>query len=198
MDLSVCTELSVTRQNKKFSVTEASEGRNMSLQEAASQVGRRATKFCPANVQKIKDWVAEGISREEIAKSLDVTVGSLQVTCSRLGISLRMPKMFERRRRVESRPYLPNHPPMVGHIGPKPQYLRFQIILEHDGLQRVTDVPLAGLDIARVALEAEAQNLGMTQLLTQAVTTAIKKDMIEKVLREPSPDHAPQAVPESP
>ena len=30
----------------------------MSLQEAASQVGRRATKFCPANVQKIKDWVA--------------------------------------------------------------------------------------------------------------------------------------------
>jgi hypothetical protein len=43
----------------------------MSLQEAASQVGRRATKFCPANVQKIKDWVAEGISREEIAKSLD-------------------------------------------------------------------------------------------------------------------------------
>ena len=128
---------------------------SMSLQEAASQVGRRATKFCPANVQKIKDWVAEGISREEIAKSLDVTVGSLQVTCSRLGISLRMPKMFERRRRVESRPYLPNPPPMVGHIGPKPQYLRFQIILEHDGLQRVTDVPLAGLDIARVALEAE-------------------------------------------
>ena len=61
----------------------------MSLQEAASQVGRRATKFCPANVQKIKDWVAEGISREEIAKSLDATVGSLQVTCSRLGISLR-------------------------------------------------------------------------------------------------------------
>jgi len=171
---------------------------SMSLQEAASQVGRRATKFCPANVQKIKDWVAEGISREEIAKSLDVTVGSLQVTCSRLGISLRMPKMFERRRRVESRPYLPNHPPMVGHIGPKPQYLRFQIILEHDGLQRVTDVPLAGLDIARVALEAEAQNLGMTQLLTQAVTTAIKKDMIEKILREPSPDPAPQAVPENP
>ena len=171
---------------------------SMSLQEAASQVGRRATKFCPANVQKIKDWVAEGISREEIAKSLDVTVGSLQVTCSRLGISLRMPKMFERRRRGESRPYLPNPPPMVGHIGPKPQYLRFQIILEHDGLQRVTDVPLAGLDIARVALEAEAQNLGMTQFLTQTVTTAIKKDMIEKILREPSPDPAPQAGPESP
>ena len=76
--------------------------------------------------------------------------------------------------------------------------LRFQIILEHDGLQRATDVPLAGLDIARVALEAEAQNLGMTQFLTQTVTTAIKKDMIEEILREPSPDPAPQAGPESP
>jgi hypothetical protein len=170
----------------------------MTLQKNATPSGRRTIKFTPENIQKIKDWVAEGISREEIARLIDVTVGSLQVTCSRLGISLRIPKMFERRRRVESRPYLPNHPPMVGHIGPKPQYLRFQIILEHDGLQRVTDVPLASLDIARVALEAEAQNLGMTQLLTQAVTTAIKKDMIEKILRKPSPDPAPQAVPESP
>ena len=71
---------------------------SMSLQEAASQVGRRATKFCPANVQKSKDQVAKGISREEIAKSLDVTISCLQVTCSRLGISLRTPKMFERRR----------------------------------------------------------------------------------------------------
>jgi len=61
----------------------------MSLQEAASQVGRRATKFCPANVQKIKDFVAQGISRDEIAELLDVSLGSLQVTCSRLGISLR-------------------------------------------------------------------------------------------------------------
>src|SRR6476469_4999429 len=149
MDFSVCTALPVTP-NKKCSVTEANEGcsMSMSLQEAASQVGRRATKFCPSNIQKIKDWVAEGISREEIAKSLDVTVGSLQVTCSRLGISLRIPKMFERRRRVESRPYIPNHPPMVGHIGPKRP--RFQVILTKDGVPQVTDVPLARLDIARL------------------------------------------------
>jgi hypothetical protein len=61
----------------------------MTLQVIAGPRGRIATKFTPANIQKIKDWVAEGISREEIAKSLGVTVGSLQVTCSRLGISLR-------------------------------------------------------------------------------------------------------------
>ena len=170
---------------------------SMSLQEAASQVGRRATKFCPANVQKIKDWVAEGISREEIAKSLDVTVGSLQVTCSRLGISLRIPKMFERRRRVEIRPYIPNHPPMVGHIGPKRSIRGFRLSLNTTA-QRVTDVPLAGLDIARLALEAEVQNLGTTQLLTRAVTTAIKKGLIDEILRGSSQEPAPQAGPESP
>jgi len=37
--------------------------------------------------------VERGESREQIAEILDVTVGSLQVTCSRLGISLRRPKV---------------------------------------------------------------------------------------------------------
>ena len=55
------------------------------LREITPHQGR-SKKFTPANLQKIKDWVAKGISREEIAKSLDVTIGSLQVTCSRLGL----------------------------------------------------------------------------------------------------------------
>jgi hypothetical protein len=51
--------------------------------------GRRAVKFTPQAIEKIKQFVAEGSSRDEIANRLGVTVGSLQVTCSRLGISLR-------------------------------------------------------------------------------------------------------------
>jgi hypothetical protein len=82
----------------------------MTLQENATPGDMLKRKFTTANIQKIKDWVAEGISREEIAKSLHVTVGSLQVTCSRLGISLR--------RRDASGPgrppYLPRHPPIAG------------------------------------------------------------------------------------
>jgi hypothetical protein len=167
------------------------------LQEITTRAGRPLKKFTPANIQKIKDWVAEGISREEIAKSLDVTVGSLQVTCSRLGISLRIPKMFERRRRVVSRPYLPNHQPMDGHIGPRPQHPRLQLVFERDGMRCETDVPLTGRDIVRLGLEAELQNSGMTQLLAQAVTTAIKKDRIDEILRGPSQEPAPQAHPES-
>jgi hypothetical protein len=48
-----------------------------------------AKKFTPENIERIKDWVAQGVGRNEIASRLDVSVGSLQVTCSRLGIGLR-------------------------------------------------------------------------------------------------------------
>jgi hypothetical protein len=51
--------------------------------------GRRAVKFTPQAIEKVKQFVAKGINRDEIANRLSVTVGSLQITCSRLGISLR-------------------------------------------------------------------------------------------------------------
>lgn len=53
--------------------------------------GRR--KFTPERIQQIKNLVERGKSREEIAELIEVTVGSLQVTCSRLGISLRRPRL---------------------------------------------------------------------------------------------------------
>jgi hypothetical protein len=51
----------------------------------------RETKFTPERLQQIRNLVERGKSREEIAELIGVTVGSLQVTCSRLGISLRRP-----------------------------------------------------------------------------------------------------------
>jgi hypothetical protein len=54
--------------------------------------GRRRIKFTPEKLQQIKNLVERGMSREEIAEILDVTVGSLQVTCSKVGISLKRPK----------------------------------------------------------------------------------------------------------
>ena len=53
----------------------------------------RPTKFTPERIQEIKNLVAQGKSREEIAGLIGVTVGSLQVTCSKLGISLRRPRI---------------------------------------------------------------------------------------------------------
>jgi hypothetical protein len=53
----------------------------------------RPTKFTLERLQQIRNLVERGESREQIAEILDVTVGSLQVTCSRLSISLRRPKV---------------------------------------------------------------------------------------------------------
>jgi hypothetical protein len=161
----------------------------MSLQEAGFRVGRRATKFCPANVQKIKDWVAEGISREEIAKSLGVTVGSLQVTCSRLGISLRRRDLFSVK--APGRPRLvssPSAPSIVGQMqAGRP---RLYITLECNGRRQTTELPLTTA-IGQLKLEAEMRNLSMGQLLAEVASMAIKSGMIEEILREPAQERAP-------
>jgi hypothetical protein len=63
----------------------------MQTEEFATQLSTRGRpiKFTPERVQQIRNLVERGKSREEIAELIGVTVGSLQVTCSRLGISLR-------------------------------------------------------------------------------------------------------------
>ena len=53
----------------------------------------RQIKFTPERIQQIKNLVERGKSREEIAELIGATVGSLQVTCSRFGISLRRPTL---------------------------------------------------------------------------------------------------------
>src|SRR6476659_4021769 len=55
----------------------------------------RPIKFTPERIQQIGNLVERGKSREEIAELIEVTVGSLQVTCSKLGISLRRPRRLD-------------------------------------------------------------------------------------------------------
>jgi hypothetical protein len=56
----------------------------------------RPVKFTPQVIENIKELVAQGIKRDEIAKRLGVTVRSLQVTCSRLGITVGTAHMREK------------------------------------------------------------------------------------------------------
>jgi hypothetical protein len=54
----------------------------------------RPTKFTPERMQQVRNLVERGKSRDEIAEIIGVTTGSLQVTCSKLGISLRRPTFY--------------------------------------------------------------------------------------------------------
>jgi hypothetical protein len=59
----------------------------MQTEELATQLATcgRGIKFTPERIQQIRNLVERGKSREEIAELIGVTVGSLQVTCSKLG-----------------------------------------------------------------------------------------------------------------
>jgi len=61
----------------------------MTMTSASPSLGADGVQFNPEVIEEIKDLVAQGISRDEIASRLGVSVGYLQVTCLRLGISLR-------------------------------------------------------------------------------------------------------------
>jgi hypothetical protein len=61
----------------------------MTMTNAGPSLGADGVQFTPEVIEEIKDLVAKGISRDEIASRLGVNVGYLQVTCLSLGISLR-------------------------------------------------------------------------------------------------------------
>lgn len=62
------------------------------IQPALQPLNRgRPMKFTAERMQQVRNLVERGKSREEIAEIIGVTTGSLQVTCSKLGISLRRP-----------------------------------------------------------------------------------------------------------
>ena len=58
----------------------------MRTEELATQLPTRGRqiKFTPERLEQIRNLVERGKSREEIAELIGVTVGSLQVTCSKL------------------------------------------------------------------------------------------------------------------
>ena len=87
----------------------------------------RQTKFTPERISQIVNLVERGKSREEIAELVGVTVGTLQVTCSRFGISLRRPRFntgtgYLRPSKVCSSNGTPapdRHPPSNGGLRPQ-------------------------------------------------------------------------------
>ena len=172
-----------------------SSGAAMTMTTASHPArGRRAVKFTPQAIEKIKQFVAEGISRDEIANRLDVTVGSLQVTCSRLGISLRRIILSNGSHHTADVRGIPTSC-SVGMVRVQEQkdvsqpvaratpMANFAIMMRHRGKDRATDIPLSSAAIEALALEAMSRDLDIGGLIGQVLVAAINKDMIQEVLR---------------
>jgi hypothetical protein len=141
----------------------------MTMTNASPSARGRRVKFTLQVIEQIKGFVAQGVSREEIANRLGVTVGSLQVTCSRLSISLR-------------RIVLSN-----GDVRGKPaaratSFANFAITMRHKGQEKVTDLPLPSTAIEELALEAISRDLNIAELIGQVLVAAINKNMIQKII----------------
>jgi hypothetical protein len=149
--------------------------------------GRRV-KFTPQAIEKIKEFVAEGIRRDEIANRLGVTVGSLQVTCSRMGISLRriiFPSRSEPRTAdVRLGSVGIAHVRKQKEVSQPEAYASpvFLITMRHRGKERTTDIPLSSAAIETLALEAMSRDLATAELVGQILVSAINKDMVHKIL----------------
>ena len=175
------------------------QGAAMTPTSASSSARGRRAKFTPQAIEKIKELVAQGASRDEIANSLDVTVGSLQVTCSRLGISLRR-KILHSGRSPHLRDPKGRAIPLQGSVGVAyareqkteevPQKVvslagsaKIAIMMRRRGKEVSTDVPLTSRDIGELALIAILRELSVAELVGQVLAGAIKKNMIENILR---------------
>jgi hypothetical protein len=175
----------------------------------------RQRKFTPERIRQIKNLVEQGTSREKIAELIGVTVGSLQVTCSRLGVTLRRPK-FAPGAGLREEPHssgiagdnpssgdMPlqssqllelgqGSPACQGHAQTanegRPGVANFAIRLQCRGRERTTELPLTQQVVRQLAFEAQLRNMRIGELVGEVIVAMLKKDLLQAVLEQKEPD----------
>lgn len=163
------------------------------------------TKFTPEKLGQIRTLVESGKNRHEIADLLGVTVGSLQVTCSRLGISLR---------RIARRPGdeiatsasgtiqrsktagVQAQPVKQGlaathqeHTKAEPVAAKFAVKMRYKGEERTTDLPFTQDMIRQLSFEAQLRDMRIGDFLGELFMATMTKDLFQRVL-EPNKNQA--------
>ena len=132
----------------------------------------RSTKFTAERIQQIKDLISRGETCEEIARLIGVTVGTLKVTCSRLGISLRRPRVR----------LLP--PRMATETAKAAGTATFTICMQYNGQEQNTALPLTPNMISQLALEASSRDQKIGELAKDLLQAVTEKGLFEEVLGE--------------
>ena len=196
-----------TKENNHWGSADVGNGEKMTqVAQFITQIptrGRRI-KFTAERLEQIRNLVERGKSREEIAELIGVTVGSLQVTCSRLGISLRRPffntgllrrggppsnnGMHNPSSDVPSQPteQQQNSQGAVGQgQGATPHQERartnetgvanFAIKMQYRGEERTTELPLTQDMIRQLAFEAQFRDMSIGELVGEFIKAMMKK-----------------------
>ena len=150
----------------------------MSYEETSrpeAKARRRGSKFTPERIRQIKDLLARGETCERIAATIGVSVGTLKVTCSRLGISLRRPRVK----------LLPSRTTGAARtVGAAGDIATFTISMKYKGQERNTALPLTSNMISQLALEASFRDQKIGELAKDLVESVMKNGLFKEVLGE--------------
>jgi hypothetical protein len=124
----------------------------------------RLIKSTPERFEQIRNLVERGLSREQIAETIGVTVGSLQVTCSRHGISLRRPKLNNG---VGHAPRSRNDTPA------QDRRAQLALRLRYRGIDRTVELPLSEEVLGRLVIEAYFRNLSISDLTAKLIIAGL-------------------------
>ena len=137
----------------------------------------RSVKFTPERFDQIRNLVERGMSREEIAETVGCTLGSLQVTCSRAGISLRRPRPDNGVTRLPRR--ATTERTKMNNDNAK-QLATLSLRLRYKGREKEVSVPLSDSFIGQLVLEASFHDgdIGelVAKLVAEALAARIKKE----------------------
>ena len=151
----------------------------MSYQEASppeTKAQRRPSKFTPERIKQIKDLLARGETCEQIAASIGVTVGTLKVTCSRLGVSLRRPRVKLLSPRTA--------PGFARTVSAADETATFTISMKYKGQERHTALPLTPNMISNLALEASFRDQEIGELVNTLLASVIERGLFKELLGE--------------
>jgi hypothetical protein len=132
----------------------------------------RTIKFTPERIDQIKNLVERGTKREEIAEIIGCTLGSLQVTCSRLGISLRRPR--EIYNMPVRRPIIPALTLINGSEVKMPNEptIELSLVLRFNGREKVTTIKVPVEVFTRLWLKATCRDMSVTELISEILKRA--------------------------
>ena len=139
-------------------------GSRMTIVEIANKTNGRPIKFTPERIEQIKNLVERGKSREDIAEIINVTVGSLQVTCSRHGISLKRPKLNNG---------VGHAPRSRSDMPAQDRRAQLALRLRYRGIDRIVELPLSEEVLGRLVIEAHFRNLSISDLTAKLIIAGL-------------------------
>ena len=171
-----------TRPLRESRAVACSTRENMQNESQLMAANGRSIKFTPERFEQIRNLVERGMSREQIAETIGVTVGSLQVTCSRHGISLRR---FKLNNGVGHAPRSRNDTPAQNGVAHAPrsrnempaQDRRAQLALQlrYRGIDRVVELSLPEGVLAWLAIEADFRNVSIGDLTAKLIVAGLER-----------------------